>query len=582
MDVVIIADYCGGFDGGFNSRFLYLSDVLCKEGHEVEIITSDFDHGRKRKFDKLPSGFPYRITMLRELGYKKNICIKRFASDFYWGEQVRKYLKNRKKPDVVYAAVPPLKGAYDAAVFCEKNNVRLIIDVQDLWPEAYRMVFHVPIISDLLFAPFTWIANGIYKRADEICGVSKTYAERAKSVNRKVNQVHPVFLGTDLSEFDRYVQENRLKREDQGELWLGYCGSMGDSYDLACVIDALSIVKNAPTLIAMGDGQKKDEWIEYAKIKNVNARFYGMLPYSKMCGVLAACDMVINPIAKDSAASIINKHADYAAVGLPVLNTQESLEYRELVSRYKMGLNSENGNPNELAHNIEILMNDAELRREMGINARKCAEEMLNRKSTYKNLVDLISVGGGIYPLIKPNDEIWIVYCGTLGASYDLNIIFSALNEIKDDRYKLIIMGDGPRRKEFEDNATGLNVIFTGLLPYQVMCGVLSACDIAVNPIMKGAAQSIINKHGDYAAAGLPVVNTQECQEYRDLIDYYKMGFNCCNNNSHEIAEVIQKLDIDVNMRRQMGENARKCAEELFDRKRRYLVLHNLINSQCQ
>ena len=42
------------------------------------------------------------------------------------------------------------------------------------------------------------------------------------------------------------------------------------------------------------------------------------------------------------------------------------------------------------------------------------------------------------------------------------------------------------------------------------MVGMLGVCDIAVNSISKGAAQSIINKHGDYAAAGLPVVNTQE------------------------------------------------------------------------
>jgi hypothetical protein len=84
MDIVIVADYCGSFDGGFNSRFLYLAEMLCKDGHEVEIITSDFDHGRKQKFNENPSGFSYQITMLRELGYKKNICIKRFISDYYW------------------------------------------------------------------------------------------------------------------------------------------------------------------------------------------------------------------------------------------------------------------------------------------------------------------------------------------------------------------------------------------------------------------------------------------------------------------------------------------------------------------
>lgn len=36
----------------------------------------------------------------------------------------------------------------------------------------------------------------------------------------------------------------------------------------------------------------------------------------------------------------------------------------------------------------------------------------------------------------------------------------------------------------------------------------LANADIAVNPISKGLAQSIINKHSDYVASGLPVVST--------------------------------------------------------------------------
>lgn len=59
------------------------------------------------------------------------------------------------------------------------NNVRFIIDIQDLWPEAFKMVFKLPIVSDIVFAPFNFLANGIYKRADEIIAVSDTYVNRA-------------------------------------------------------------------------------------------------------------------------------------------------------------------------------------------------------------------------------------------------------------------------------------------------------------------------------------------------------------------------------------------------------------------
>lgn len=140
-------------------------------------------------------------------------------------------------------------------------------------------------------------------------------------------------------------------------------------------------------------------------------------------------------------------------------------------------------------------------------------------------------------------------------------------------------MGHGPRREEFENYAEGknLNVCFTGFLPYNQMCATLCRCDITVNPIMHGASQSIINKHGDYAASGLPVLNTQECEEYRKLVSEYDMGLNCENGNAKDLADKMLKLCMDKNLRNKMGKNARRCAEEKFDRKTSYKNLLNEI-----
>lgn len=109
------------------------------------------------------------------------------------------------------------------------------------------------------------------------------------------------------------------------------------------------------------------------------------------------------------------------------------------------------------------------------------------------------------------------------------------------------------------------------------MCGLLGVCDITVNPIVTGSAASIINKHGDYAASGLPVINTQECQEYRALVDEYKMGFNCENGNSKEMADRIVQLIENPKLRENMCRNSRRCAEEKFDRKTSYQSLIDCI-----
>lgn len=403
MDIVILADFCGRFEGdGQNIRFLYLANILCKN-NDVEIITSDFNHGTKTFFTEAPKQFPYPVTMVHESGYKKNISVKRFISHFEWGRNVKKYLHNRKKPDVIFAAVPTLYAPFVASEYCEREGIKFIIDIQDLWPEAFRMAFNIPVVSNILFSPFKFLADNTYRRADAVCAVSKTYVDRALTVNRKVKNGLVVFLGSDLSAFDAHVLKNKdtilnevgLSEKKDEELWLAYCGGMGDSYDLECVIDSLRIVKERgfvpPKFIAMGEGFKMDRLKKRAAENGVDAVFTGKLPYEKMCALLSKCDITVNPIVGNSAASIINKHSDYASSGLPVLNTQESKEYCELVEAYNMGINCKNGDPNDLAEGIIRLISDPSLMRSMGINARRCAEDRFNRQMTYKGLVDVIT-----------------------------------------------------------------------------------------------------------------------------------------------------------------------------------------------
>ena len=105
----------------------------------------------------------------------------------------------------------------------------------------------------------------------------------------------------------------------------------------------------------------------------------------------------------------------------------------------------------------------------------------------------------------------------------------------------------------------------------------LKQCDIAVNPIRSGSAGSIINKVGDYAMAGLPVVNTQECPEYRNLLEQYCAGINCKCEDSDEISAAILKLSDDSELRTEMAKNSRKLGLEMFDRRNSYRKITDVI-----
>jgi len=389
--VLLITNYFHFISEKESNRYRILCEMLSKEDVELELITSKFYQRTKqfrRDLDELKKTVPYKVTFIDEIGYSKNISFKRLLTSKIFARNVLRYIKSIAKPDVIYQVVPTLDVAYDISKFANKNNIKLIIDIQDLWPEAYKMAINIPIFSNLLFYPIKRKANAIYSRADVICAVSKTYVERALSVNKKCTKGFPVFIGINLSFFDECKKQNHFEKRNQ--LTIGYCGSLEKSYDIKMVIDALAMIKDAPHFLVIGDGSLRHEFEDYSKKKKVSATFTGYVSYPKMVGLLCACDIVVNPILRESVATIINKHGDYAASGLPVLNTQNSDEYRGLVEKYNMGMNSPSGDVVSLSRNIGILCEDKELREQMGRNSRRCAEELFDRDFTYKQLVSSI------------------------------------------------------------------------------------------------------------------------------------------------------------------------------------------------
>lgn len=378
-----------------NNRFKYLANML-SENHDVTVVTTSFSHTTKTQREENDmTDVKYSLQMCHEPGYGKNVSLSRIRSHKVFAENVKQYLEKAEKPDVIYCAVPSLDVAYVAAQYAKKHGVKFIIDVQDLWPEAFQMVLPIPLVGKVLFYPWKRKADEIYASADEIVAVSQIYADRAMKVNENCKEAHVVYLGTDLDTFDSFAQGDAPFQKEEGKLYLGYCGTLGASYDIPCVLSALEILKNrgesTPKFIVLGDGPQKSAFEAMAQEKGLDVLFTGRLPYDEMCRYLVSCDMLVNPIVKGAAQSIINKHADYAATGKAVVNTQECPEYRTLVERYQCGLNCAVGSAEDVANAIKTLMEDDSLRTRMGQNARKMAEELFHRKKTYKRIETLFS-----------------------------------------------------------------------------------------------------------------------------------------------------------------------------------------------
>ncbi|MBO7149887.1 MAG: glycosyltransferase family 4 protein [Clostridia bacterium] len=398
-DIMLIVNYWHFEQEKASSRYRSFANVLC-QNYDLEVVTSTFCHLTKKQrdleslsIDKLP----YKMTLQYEKGYKKNISLKRISSYNQFGKNVEKYLFNRKKPDLIIVSVPSLGVADRVTKYANKNKIPVIVDIQDLWPEAFKMALSIPVISDILFYSMKRQADRIYSRADKIMAVSDTYVARGLKCNNKDKTGLSIYIGSD-SKLIVEKMKNIEVLKPENEFWIGYVGALGHSYDIESVIRAIKIlqkqnIKNIK-FIVMGEGVLRTHFEQVAKDCGINAEFTGLLEYGKMMATLSKCDVAVNPIVGKSVSSIINKVSDYAMSGMAVINTQNSPEYRELIDEYQAGINVENGNVEAVARAIMQLYQDRKLLSQMQSNSKRLGEEKFDRNKTYLKIIDIIDKQG--------------------------------------------------------------------------------------------------------------------------------------------------------------------------------------------
>lgn len=395
VEVLIVANFVST-DGTGNCRFGELARRLAAMGADVELVTSDFEHDNhsRRTNPNIPQD--YKLTLLHETGYRQNISLKRLVSQQVFAKSVEKYLESRQSaPDVIYCATPSPAAARVCAEYSKRYGNAFVVDVQDLWPDAFGMSFRMPRAINLLFHPMIRSSRIAYRQADLVVGVSGTYVAHAEHTAGKELKTSVVFLGSSLAAGDQVAAQS-AKDKTRNHTTIVYAGTLSHSYDLPMVIDALAWLSEHDArfseleFVVLGDGPKRQEFEQHARQSGVSVQFLGRLPYSDMLAELRAADIAVNPIVAGSMGSVLNKAGDYGAAALPVINTQESPEYRDLLERYDAGRNCANGSTSDVANAIRELVDNPDLRSQMGHNGRRMAEELFDRDKTYDALAQTL------------------------------------------------------------------------------------------------------------------------------------------------------------------------------------------------
>ena len=382
------------------TRFRYLCEFLVKKGYEVDLITTTFQHWEKKQRD-LESvdqkSYPFGIKFIYEPGYRKNIDLRRVRSHKIAAENLRKLLEKEGDYDLIYAEIPPNDVALAAAEYAHRNKIPFVADVNDLWPEAMRMVFDIPIVSDLLFYPLKRDAEKVYSLTSGVIGTSDEYRDRPFLNQKRDVLKETVYVGNEISVFDREAEQHADEvQKEEGTFWVTYAGTIGTSYDIrTMVLAAEELMKQGKTKIRfqiLGDGPTRELLENLAKERKIqNVKFTGYVPYEQMAAYLVKSDVLINSFVRKAPQSIVTKIGDYLAVGKPMINTCMSPEFRKKVEQDGFGINIEPEDVRELVNAVEWMYENEAERNDMGNRARKIAEEQFDRPVSYGKIEAMIS-----------------------------------------------------------------------------------------------------------------------------------------------------------------------------------------------
>lgn len=330
MNITIVAPYCSLPSEPYFNRFWYLAERL-SQSHDVLLITSRFRHYdksfRRHEDAEAASQGRLKVMLLEESGYGKNVSLERVASHYRFVKNFEQWLKNCRpgEQDIVYSAYPLIATNLLLGKHKARLGYKLIVDVQDVWPESFSSV--VPFLKKVphKLLPFASRANRAYRCADALVAVSQTYLDRAKETNPNVPG-EAVYIGTD---FAAIAPPPRFRSKT---VRLFYLGTLSYSYDVETVCKGVrKLLDDGENveLHVMGGGPDLEKLKQY---ENRAIKFYGYLPYSEMMSIAKACDIAVNAIHSHAMQSVTNKLSDYMALQKPILNSQTNAEVLDLMN----------------------------------------------------------------------------------------------------------------------------------------------------------------------------------------------------------------------------------------------------------
>ena len=343
-------------------RYWLMAQAFAREGHEVVLWTSDWSHSLKRRRamtdDQLAAagrqlGPDARLILIPSIPYRSHVSFARIRSHRnyakkWFSEGVRLVTKGLlSKPDLVIASTPPMTCGIVAQAFRRHWDCKVIVDIQDTWPETFYRTLPLPKRlqqkwGPFFFAPLRRFAKRLYTGADAVTGVARRYLSLAREYGVTAPTrlcYHGISLPPNFAGAGPAAK--MLPFNGQRNISLMYLGNMGRSYDLATVIRGVRETPGVELHLAGGGPDEADLRIEAKSCPRIF--FHGYLRDSAVRALMQSADVGVIPMFDESCVGVPYKLADYAVAALPVINSLGG-ETAQLIANYKAGVKYTAGN----------------------------------------------------------------------------------------------------------------------------------------------------------------------------------------------------------------------------------------------
>lgn len=369
-------------EGWREYRSAMLARALHRRGHEVVWWIADFEH-RSKKFRQpvtadplLPGGI--EIRCVRTSAYVKHVGLGRVGFENRFGNEFAKAAVIEQRPDAIILAEPSLFFGIPVRQFAKKNDIPIIVDVIDLWPELFHILLPGPLkfLGRLVFAPLYWRRKALVKQSKGVAAVASNYRDAAMA--RQTKKPTGVFYwGVDVGLFQ--AARDKGERPALFDTWSAeydgltvvYAGTLGAAYDIGTVCAAARMLceksANSVRFIFAGDGPLKPEVEKLAGDFPQKVAFVGSMPAEELIPYYLRSDVGLCSYAQGSTVSMPIKVFDYLAAGLAVASSLDG-EIKTLVAA-GCGVQYEAENADSLASNLASLATDRQLTATMKLKA---------------------------------------------------------------------------------------------------------------------------------------------------------------------------------------------------------------------